>query len=177
MGTKIVTGVCRLSYEHIFDPSAMEGQEPKYSAQIIIPKSDTKTIEAIKMAAIDEAKKQWLVAMPQNLKMPLKDGDGMLDKTGKQRQETVGAMVVNASSKTRPGVVDANRQDIIDRSMVYSGCYCRFQITIAAYSRPTSKGVTAFLNNVQLVKEGPSLSGGDSAADAFNDGATFVEQW
>lgn len=45
-GTKVVTGLdTRLSYIHLLEPAVpLNGGKEKYSASIIIPKSDTKTI-------------------------------------------------------------------------------------------------------------------------------------
>ena len=45
---KVVTGVCRFSYANLWEAKAMdENSKPKYSVSLIIPKSDTKTIEKI----------------------------------------------------------------------------------------------------------------------------------
>ena len=54
MATKVITGKCRASVVHIFEPQSINGSDPKYSISLIIPKSDTKTITAIQ-ADIDEA--------------------------------------------------------------------------------------------------------------------------
>jgi len=54
MSTKVITGKCRASFVHIFEPKSVNGSDPKYSMSLIIPKSDSKTIGAIK-PAIDEA--------------------------------------------------------------------------------------------------------------------------
>ena len=55
MATKVITGKCRASFVHLFEPHATNGSEPKYSVSLIIPKSDVETIGKIK-AAIEEAK-------------------------------------------------------------------------------------------------------------------------
>ena len=48
---KVVTGVCRFSYANLWEAKAMdENSKPKYSVSLIIPKSDTKTIEKIRAA-------------------------------------------------------------------------------------------------------------------------------
>ena len=53
--TKVVTGVVRLSYANVWEPKAVsEGQIPKYSVSIIIPKDDKDTLAKIN-AAIDAA--------------------------------------------------------------------------------------------------------------------------
>ena len=54
LNTKVVTGVVRLSYEHVWEPASVNGSNPKYSVSLIIPKSDTKTIAAIN-AAVENA--------------------------------------------------------------------------------------------------------------------------
>ena len=54
--TKVVTGKVRFCYVNVFEPTAMsEGDTPKYNVCILIPKSDTKTLDKVK-AAIEAAK-------------------------------------------------------------------------------------------------------------------------
>ena len=52
--TKVIV-LCRFSYLHCWEPDSVNGGDPKYSVSAIIPKSDTKTVNAIK-AAIEQAK-------------------------------------------------------------------------------------------------------------------------
>lgn len=52
---KVITGKCRLSYEHVWEPSRMDENSPlKYSACIVVPKSDKETIRKLN-AAVDAA--------------------------------------------------------------------------------------------------------------------------
>ena len=49
--TKVITGPrTRWSYANVWDPKSINGGTPKYSVSLIIPKSDKKTVEAIKAA-------------------------------------------------------------------------------------------------------------------------------
>ena len=58
LNTKVVTGLVRFSYVHIFEPTAIdEGSDEKYSLSVIIPKSDKATLKKIK-EAIEAAKEQ-----------------------------------------------------------------------------------------------------------------------
>ena len=51
--TKVVTGIVRLSYANIWDPKApVSGGDPRYSCSLIIPKSDTETVDAINRAMV-----------------------------------------------------------------------------------------------------------------------------
>lgn len=52
---KVITGPnTRWSYVNAWEPKSINGGTPKYSVSLIIPKSDTKTLEKIK-AALDAA--------------------------------------------------------------------------------------------------------------------------
>ena len=60
MNTKVITGIVKLAYAHIFEAytvEGIEGVEPRYSTTVIISKADTETLKAID-AAIGEAKKE-----------------------------------------------------------------------------------------------------------------------
>lgn len=49
--TKVITGVnTRWSYANVWDPKSINGDAPKYSVSLIIPKSDTVTVNKIKVA-------------------------------------------------------------------------------------------------------------------------------
>ena len=48
--TKVVTGICTFSYLNCWEPKAIQGGKPKYSVSLIIPKSDTRTVEKIQAA-------------------------------------------------------------------------------------------------------------------------------
>jgi hypothetical protein len=48
--TKIVTGICRLSYANIWQAKSINGGAPKFSTSVLIPKSDTATVAKVKNA-------------------------------------------------------------------------------------------------------------------------------
>ena len=61
-----------------------------------------------------------------------------------------------------------SRQDILDQSEVYSGCYCRFSVDFYPFNGKQN-GVAAGLNNIQKVCDGEPLAGGSRAEDDFDD--------
>ena len=84
---QVVTGECRLSFVNLMEPKAFrEGDEPKYSVTAIIPKTDTKTIAAIKAAiqaaAEKGAQKHFGGRVPTNVANTFKDGDTEVDDMG-----------------------------------------------------------------------------------------------
>jgi hypothetical protein len=166
-GTKVTTGKVRLSYAHLFEPHAIEGNEPKYSVSVIIPKSDTETLKAIK-EAVNEAKEQgkgkFGGKIPANLKTPLRDGDA--ERPDDEAYKN--CYFLNASSKNKPGVVDKNVQPVLDATEVYSGCYARLTLNFYPFSASGNKGIAAGLGNVQKLEDGEPLGGFTRAEDDFD---------
>lgn len=166
--TKVVTGVVRLSYANIWDPTSINGGTPKYGVSLIIPKNDEKTLAAIN-AAIDNAIKDGIakfggkIPNKATLKLPLRDGD-----TEREDEAYKNAYFINANSTTAPQIVDRSVQPILDRSEVYSGCYARVSINFYAFNSNGNRGVACGLGNIQKVKDGEPLGGKSSAADDFS---------
>ena len=165
--TKVVTGVVRLSYEHVWEPASVNGSNPKYSVSLIIPKSDTKTIAAINQAidnAIRDGAAKFGGKIPPKgaLKLPLRDGD-----TEREDEAYRDAYFINANSTTAPQIVDRSVQPILDRSEVYSGCYARVSINFYAFNSNGNRGIACGLGNIQKVRDGEPLGGKTSASDDF----------
>jgi len=176
---KVITGPdTRWSYANVWEPKSINGGTPKYSVSLIIPKSDTKTIAKIK-AAIEAAYREGEAKLKGNgrsvpalsvLKTPLRDGD-----TERPDDEAyANAYFVNANSATAPGIVDADRQPILDRSEVYSGVYGRASINFYAFNSNGNKGIACGLNNLQKIRDGEPLGGKSRAEDDFADEEDFL---
>ena len=170
--TKVITGVdTRWSYANVWDPKSINGSTPKYSVSLIIPKSDKVTIQKIKaaiQAAYEEGESKLKgsgksVPSLSVIKTPLRDGD--LERPDDEAYKN--AYFVNANSATAPGIVDADRQQIIDRSEVYSGVYGRASINFYAFNSNGNKGIACGLNNLQKIRDGEPLGGKASAESDF----------
>ena len=171
---KVITGPnTRWSYANVWEPKAINGGTPKYSVSLIIPKSDTVTIQKIR-AAIEAAYKEGEAKLKGNgrsvpalsvLKTPLRDGDAERPDD----EAYANAYFVNANSATAPGIVDADRQPILDRSEVYSGVYGRASINFYAFNSNGNKGIACGLNNLQKIRDGEPLGGKSRAEDDFAD--------
>jgi hypothetical protein len=168
--TKVITGEVRFSYEHVFKPEAIDDGEPKYSVSIIIPKKDKATIAKIE-AAIDSAIEAGKAKLENKagkvnktqIKLPLRDGDE--EREGDDAYKN--SYFINASSKNKPGVVDADLQPILDTTEFYSGCFGRASINFYAFDAKGNKGIAAGLNNVQKLRDVEYLVGRASAEDDF----------
>ena len=165
--TKVVTGKVRFCYVNVFEPTAMnEGDTPKYNICILIPKSDTATIDKIKKAieAAKEAGKAKLAdkngRIPANLKLPLRDEERPDDLAFEDHY------FINANSMRQPSIVDRSLNPIMSRDEFYSGCYGRASINFYAFN-VSSKGIAAGLNNLQKLEDGEMLAGGSTAEEDF----------
>ena len=163
--TKFVTGKVRFSYANVFAPAETPNGTLKYSVSILIPKSDTDTVNRFKKAFEDTKVANaavWGGSVPKMLKGGLRDGDAEKDDPA-----YAGHYFINASSNEKPGIVDQDLNPIIDTSEFYSGCYGRASITLYPYDTSGSKGIAAGLNNVQKLEDGEKFGGSTSAAADF----------
>ena len=169
---KVITGPeTRWSYVNAWEPKSINGGTPKYSVSLIIPKSDTKTVEKIN-AAIKAAYEEGAGKLKGNgksvppmaaIKLPLRDGD--VERPDDEAY--AGCWFVNANNTVAPGIVDAERQPILDRSEVYSGVYGRASISFYAFNSSGNKGIACSLNNLQKIADGEPLGGHASAEADF----------
>ena len=167
--TKVVTGKVRFCYCNVFEPVAMnEGDAPKYSICILIPKDDEKTISAINKA-IEAAKIAGKAKIadksgkiPSTIKTPLRDGD---EERGDD-PAFEGMYFINANSNRKPAIVDRDLNPIMEKEEFYSGCYGRASLNFYAFN-VQSKGIAAGLQNLQKLEDGEMLAGGSTAEEDF----------
>ena len=172
--TKVITGVkTRWSYANVWQPKSINDGTPKFSVSLIIPKSDTKTVTAVKnaiQAAYDEGQSKLKgnsksVPALTAIKTPLRDGDAERPDDEAYKD----SYFINANSATAPGIVDAARNPIIEHSEVYSGVYGRASINFYAFNSNGNRGIACGLNNLQKISDGDPLGGKTRAEDDFAD--------
>ena len=170
----VVTGKdTRWSYANVWQPKSINGGKAKYSVSLIIPKTDTVTIGKIK-AAIEAAYSEGQFKLRDakgnvppldRLKTPLRDGD--IDRPDDDAYAN--SYFVNANSDLAPGIVDINKNEILDTSEVYSGVYGRAAINFYAYNSNGNKGIACGLQHLQKIRDGKPLGSRTSAEDVFSD--------
>lgn len=173
--TKVITNPIRLSYAYIWEGRQNDDGKIRYSTSIIIPKTDTETVNKIRMAiqaAYDEGKeklkgggKQPPSLQDTRMWIPLRDGD--IERSEDEVYKN--SYFLSAKSDTPPQVVDLARKPIEDQSEVYSGCYCRVSLNFYAFNKKGHIGIACGLGNVQKVRDGERLSGKTNAKEDFDD--------
>lgn len=170
--SKMTTGKVRLSYANLFEAKSVNNSDPKFSVSLIIPKKDKATIAKIEAAikeAIEEGKsKKFGGVIPKKLKTPLRDGDEERDD-----EAYANSFFINANSNQRPIIVDEDKNEIIDKEEVYSGCYAKAIITFYPYDFNGTKGIGCGIQAVMKVADGDRLGGGGVSLDDFDDDDTL----
>ena len=166
-----VTPKFRLSFPHLFkaskaskDPNA----KAQYSITMLIPKEPQAGIKPFVDALTKAKTLQWgpKEKWPKGLRSPISDGDGDEHET---RDGYAGHWVVKASTNEefgKPFVVDADKNEILQESDIYAGCFARASITAGAYDN-VQKGVKFYLHGVQKLGDGKPFAKRITADDAF----------
>lgn len=160
--TMIITPEFRLAFASIFETSQFDGKgAERYRITMLFPKNvDIKKLkELAKKAAFDK----WGDDIPGNLRSPFCDGDDKPEWDGH-----VDHVYVRAISLYKPGIVDAQKEPIIDKESFASGDYARAQVHCYAYDKLGNKGVSFGFSNIQKLRDGERFAGGPSAEEAFD---------
>lgn len=168
MAEKIITPEFRAAFIGIFKATAPR-ENPngakKYSIRaVFMPDTD---ISALKKEAQAAAVEKWANAIPKTMRSPFRTNEE-LDNPIPGIPDDAIVMTFSANEDRRPGIVDAQLQDIIDDSECYSGAWYRAQVRAYAYDQAGNKGVSFGLENVQKTRDDEPLGNGKvPASKAF----------
>lgn len=168
MSTRVTTGEVRASYFSALAPRKNElSGKDEFSTQILIPKTDTETIAALKAAAKEALVAKFGDKIPKNVRNPLRDGDTETKQDGSPLgKEYQGHFFCNVKSTSKPGAIDTHGNDLIGADDIVSGDYIRVSLNAYAYSQAGNNGVSFGLNNILLVRKGEPLGGAKPSAAA-----------
>lgn len=168
---RIITPLGRFSYPSVFEraKSLDESKEGKYEVTLLIPK---KTDISVLLAAVEKVGKEAFGAkwkgQDRQTHPTIRDGDEKDDPVCK------GHWIIRAKTNKRPGVVGPHGpngerpEPIEDKEEIYGGCWGRLSVTFGSYTQLGNWGVTAYLNNVQKVRDDEPFGGsGPKAEDEF----------
>ena len=180
----VITPEFRVSYPYVFEPRTKDGegktlQKPEYAVQMIfrvgpnaqgqIPEGEkVVSLKGMQDAAMAAAVEKWgpdQAKWPKPFRIPFRMGDeeGMADKDGYGK----GVVFVGAKSDYQPGVIDQNKADVLDKRLVYPGCYMRAQVCAYPWMYMGKSGVSFGLRHLQIVRDGEPLGNRTRAEDAF----------
>lgn len=154
----------RIVFPHLNSPNPTGYRQGQYSATVVIPKEDTKTIQTLREAIEQATFVRWGDTRPADIKKPLKDGD----VSHPNDPSFQGCYFLDVHSKHRPPVVDHKKKPITGTKELRSGSICNFLLNFSAYDMPEGRGVCCYLNAVQLIRSA-AWGSTRNAVDAFDD--------
>ena len=170
---KFTTGACKLCYVNVFAPREDLSGQSRYSAAILIRKSDEHTIarykDCIKKMLEDEETVRKLGGKKalKNLKLPLHDGDTEREDDPNFK----GCWYLNAKANPDypPKVLDRDLNEVVDKKEIYSGVYAQAVLSLYPYNQSGNQGIGVGLLAIRKVKDGRPI-GGATVSDAdFKD--------
>lgn len=153
----------------------------EFSLVAIFPKgADLSKLEAAVKAAAEDKwgpdPKKW----PKPLRSPFRKNEEMAtkDEEGNVLKNDKGGLIlpdgyedggfyIRVKSKQKPGLIDSNKEDIIDQSQFYAGCFARATVSAFAYDQKGNRGISLWLQNIQKLADGEPIGGRPKAQDEF----------
>jgi hypothetical protein len=168
------TPQARFSYFDCFEPRPNLNGVLQYSVTLLLPKTttDLTTINAaVNAAAQIGMTKKWGGVQPQNLQLPVKDGDVYAAQKPDKRAMYVGHWYIKCNQNPdfgKPIILDINRARTEDKNAVQSGDYGTAVVEFVAYSNKGNDGITAIPKVILKTSEGERFGGGVSSTDAIS---------
>lgn len=153
----VLTPEFRVSFPRIFQAD----ENGKFGlAMIFDPDVDFSVLEKV----IEAKKKEtWPKGAPKSYMHPILDG------ANSDREEHKGKFYINGKAgKYRPGLVDAQREPIVDEAEFYPGCWARAVVTVYNWTYLGKCGVSVNVRNIQKVRNDEPLVSRIQAADEFD---------
>lgn len=179
MATKaFLTPPGTVSFLNLEKPRIMPGvvnQDPRYSMVLIFDKAAQASPEfrALQEGCQKAALEFFKNKIPANLRSCFRDGG---EKSGQYDGYKAGDIFIQPWSKNKPGVVNRQRQEVIDFTEFHAGWLARAFVRPFAYEQAGNKGVGLFLDVVQFLKPGRRLDGRMNATEAFPQDAHSEEE-
>lgn len=172
---EIETAPFRLSFPHLFKPSAAKGTDNlKFKCQMWFPKSrdGIKPVRALMLQAGAEFfgtkdPKKWPRNRFKHFEFPLTDGAKLLDKN---KEPVAGAeeyWILKATRKVdygAPPVMDKTGGVQLTEEDVYAGMWCRAKLAIGGYNNGENPGIGVYLQGLQKIAEGERFGSGSKVS-------------
>lgn len=142
------------------------GAQNKFGVQLLIPKSDTETVDRMKkakQAAIDD---KWPSKKPSNIELPYKDGDSESFENHSLKEHYAGHYVLQCGSGANYKNATIRHIHVVDQNLnvltedsetrVSGGDYCKVVINMYGNDNMSNR-VVALAKCVQLIGKGEPL--------------------
>jgi len=175
MAASVRTPIGILSFPNLFSPRPRSpGAEPVYQCSILFDQAAQKdpAYQLLRKAVMDEieekcgAGKSTDRAFMQGMRSPFRP----CAEKAYSGYDIPGGMFISPWTKSKPGLVDAVRNEIIVPEDIWAGQLVRATVSPFYYFNSGNRGVSFGLNNLQVCRtDGPRLDGRKKAVDDFDD--------
>lgn len=178
----MITPELIIAFPALFEPKESLSGDMKYGGCFLIDETNKDGIKALQQE-VDRAieygiKKKWNNKRPKFKNEPLRSGNKYLEEYSINNGEEPPANFIkiyenrvffNAACtlKEPPGIVGPTNHPLTDESAIYTGAIVLADVRAFPYSFSGNNGVTWWLNNVMLVRDGERIDGKLDAVDAF----------
>jgi len=181
MSLKTPIGI--LSFPTLFTPRTLANTpnaEPRYSLSLLFDQKAQATDEfkGLKKACAQAIDERWGTGKSQDkafvskLRLPFRK----CSEKNYDGYNIPGGLYISPWTKSRPGLIDKNRQEITVPEDVWAGQLARCTVNCRAYAQQGNQGVHFLLNNVQICRtDGKRLDGRKSAPDDFEEYADVLD--
>lgn len=170
----------RAAFINIFEPSAIDGGDPKYNGKFIVDPTNKALVAKLDDAMLKTAEAKWPGKGKQIFDNLVKTGkkpevgfvqEPYKNKDGEAYDGFEGMFYVTASNSARPLVIDRDRSPLTQADgRPYSGCIVNVIVEFWAQDNKWGRAVRATLKGVQFVRDGDAFGGGAPASvDEFAD--------
>lgn len=167
--SNFITPTFRVSFPKVFEPSDdFNTGKLTYSLQMLVPK-DGEEINIFKKQILDimiekygDKEKALNKIKSPMFSNPINDGDN------KEFPSHKGHWYINTKSKFSPGLINADRSQIINPDDFYAGVYARASLSAFVWERQGKFGVSFSLQHIQKVKDGEPFVTSVKAEDVFD---------
>lgn len=171
---QLLLGPLRLSFVNVFEKAESPSGVMQYGLTAMVPKGDkalTKRMNDAVTAAVDAGVRTNKIKKTdvKFLKMPVHDGDDKEARGNRGNEFDKMWYFSCTNARNQPGVVDRDKQPILDEDEVYSGIWAYIHVTFHAFNRSGNRGIRCNLNHVLKFKDDERLDGRKSVEEAFED--------
>ena len=175
MAASLRTPIGILSFPHLFSPRPRAaGGEPVYNCSLLFDHNAQRdpAYEALRRAVREEIDDKCGPgkSSDRDFMRTLRSPFRPCSEKSYSGYDIEGGTFISPWTKSRPGVVDAQRNEILVAEDVWAGQLVRATVSPFYYNTSGNKGVSFALNNLQICRtDGPRLDGRRSATQDFDD--------
>jgi hypothetical protein len=175
MATSVRTPIGVLSFPVLFSPRPRAvGQEPCYQCSLLFDQNAQRdpAFAALRRAVLEEIEDKCGAgkSKDQDFMRSLRSPFRKTEEKEYKGYDIPGGVFIAPWTKSKPGVIDARRNEITTPEDVWPGQMARASVVPFFYNTNGNKGVSFALNNVQICRtDGERLDGRRAARDEFDD--------